>query len=114
MRLGGGPNWVSLAWLATHRAWDVIALPLRSMPYLREVDVPKRRGRYAWEVRTKHQLGVKLLRWFMESMRVLGVKTRVWLAVDGTYAMQPFCPCHPEHSEGFRREFTLDSSLRSG
>ena len=34
-------NWVTLAWLATHPAWGVIALPLRSMLYVREVDVPK-------------------------------------------------------------------------
>ena len=36
-----GHNWVALAWLTTHPAWGVIALPLRSMLYVREVDVPK-------------------------------------------------------------------------
>ena len=36
-----GHNWVALAWLATHPVWGVIAMPLRSMLYVREVDVPK-------------------------------------------------------------------------
>jgi len=45
-----------LAWLTTHPAWGVIALPLRSMLYVREVDVPKLAKKYAWEFRTKHQL----------------------------------------------------------
>jgi hypothetical protein len=53
-----GHNWVALAWLATHPAWGVIALPLRSMLYVREVDVPKLVEKYDWEFRTKHQLGV--------------------------------------------------------
>jgi hypothetical protein len=85
-----GHNWVALAWLARHPAWGVIALPLRSMLYVREVDVPKLAEKYAWEFRTKHQLGVELLTWFMQSIRALGVKTKVWLAVDGAYAARPF------------------------
>jgi len=36
-----GHNWVTLAWLATHPLWSVIALPLRSMLYVREIDVAK-------------------------------------------------------------------------
>ena len=36
-----GHNWVTLAWLATHPAWGVIALPLRSLLYVREIDVPE-------------------------------------------------------------------------
>ena len=85
-----GHNWVALAWLATHPAWGVIALPLRSMLYVREVDVPKLAEKYDWEFRTKHQLGVALLTWFMQSIRALGVKAKVWLAVDGVYAARPF------------------------
>ncbi len=81
-----GHNWVALAWLATHPMWGVIALPLRSMLYVREVDVPKLAEKYDWEFRTKHQLGVELLAWFMQSIRALGVKSKVWLAVDGAYA----------------------------
>jgi hypothetical protein len=85
-----GHNWVALAWLARHPWWGVIALPLRSMLYVREVDVPKLADKYGWEFRTKHELGVALLTWFMESIRALGVKAKVWLTVDGGYAARPF------------------------
>lgn len=85
-----GHNWVALAWLATHPVWGVIALPLRSMLYVREVDVPKLAEKYGWEFRTKHQLGVELLTWFKQLIRVLGVKAKLWLAVDGAYAVRPF------------------------
>ena len=85
-----GHNWVALAWLATHPLWGVIALPLRSMLYVREVDVPKLAEKYGWEFRTKHELGVVLLTWFMQSIRALGRKAKVWLAVDGGYAARPF------------------------
>ena len=77
-----GHNWVALAWLATHPAWGVIALPLRSLLYVREIDVPKLVDKYDWEFRTKHQLGVELLTWFITTLRKLGVKSKVWLAVD--------------------------------
>jgi hypothetical protein len=85
-----GHNWVALAWLATHPLWGVIALPLRSMLYVREVDVPKLAKKYGWQFRTKHQLGVELLTWFMQSIGASGVKAKVWLAVDGAYAVRPF------------------------
>ena len=85
-----GHNWVALAWLATHPAWGVIALPLRSLLYVREIDVPKLVDKYDWEFRTKHQLGVELLTWFITTLRKLGVKSKVWLAVDGAYAARPF------------------------
>jgi hypothetical protein len=85
-----GHNWVALAWLATHPVWGVIALPLRSLLYVREIDVPKLIDKYDWEFRTKHQLGVELLTWFITTLRKLGVETKVWLAVDGAYAARPF------------------------
>ena len=85
-----GHNWVCLAWLETHPLWGIIALPLRSMLYVREVDVPKLAEKYDWEFRTKHQLGVELLSWFMKAIRALGVEAKVWLAVDGAYAARPF------------------------
>jgi hypothetical protein len=85
-----GHNWVALAWLAVHPLWGVIALPLRSMLYVREVDVPELAKKYGWEFRTKHQLGVELLTWFMQSIRALGLELKVWLAVDGAYATRPF------------------------
>ncbi len=70
--------------------WGVIALPLRSLLYVREVDVPKLTEKYDWQFRTKHQLGVELLTWLMRSLQNLGVKAKVWLAVDGAYAARPF------------------------
>ena len=85
-----GHNWVCLAWLATHPLWGVIALPLWSLMYIREVDVPKLAARYEWEFRTKHELGVYLLTWFMTAIRAYGVEAEVWLAVDGAYAARPF------------------------
>jgi len=85
-----GHNWVALAWLASHPLWGVIALPLRSMLYVRQVDVPKLAEKYDWEFRTKHQLGVELLTWFVKTTRALGVKGRVWLVTDGAYAARPF------------------------
>jgi len=85
-----GHNWVALAWLATHPMWGVIALPLRSMLYVREVDVPKLAEKYDWQFRTKHQLGVELLTWFMQSIRALGIQAKVWLVADGAYAVRPF------------------------
>lgn len=85
-----GHNWVCLAWLATHPLWGTIALPLMSKLYVREVDVPQLAEKYGWKFRTKHQLGVELLSWFMKSIRALGVEAQVWLAVDGAYAARPF------------------------
>jgi len=85
-----GPNWVCLAWLATHPMWGVIALPLRSMLYVRKVDVAKLAEKYHWEFRTKHELGVELMTWLLNTLRTLGVKTKVWLVVDGAYAAMPF------------------------
>jgi len=85
-----GHNWVTLAWLARHPVWGVIALPLRSLLYVRKVDVPKLAEKYGWEFRTKHQLGVELLTWFKQQLGVLGVEVKLWLAVDGAYAARPF------------------------
>jgi len=85
-----GHNWVCLAWLTTHPAWGVIAMPLRSLPYVRQVDVPKLADKYGWEFRTKHELGVELLTWFMKSIEDQGQKAVVWLVVDGAYAARPF------------------------
>ena len=86
-----GHNWVCLAWLATHPMWGVIALPLWSRMYVRKVDVPKLEKKYgSWEFHTKHELGVALLTWFTKVIRAMGVKAKVWLAVDGAYAARPF------------------------
>jgi hypothetical protein len=86
-----GHNWVCLAWLATHPLWGVIALPLWSRLYVRQIDVPRLVAKYgSWKFRTKHELGVALLTWFTQTIRKLGVKAPIWLVVDGGYAARPF------------------------
>jgi hypothetical protein len=87
-----GHCWVCLAWLQTHPLWGVIALPLSSLLYVRAVDTPKLTAKYGdvWDFRTKHELGVALLTWFMQAIRAFGVKAKVWLVVDGAYAARPF------------------------
>jgi hypothetical protein len=81
---------VTLAWLADHPLWGVIALPLHSLLYVRKVDVAPLTEKYDWEFRTKHQLGVELMTWFVTSLKALGVKANVWLVADGAYAAMPF------------------------
>ena len=56
-----GHNWVSLAYLAVHPIWGVIALPLRSLLYVRAMDVPALNAKHGWKFRAKHQLAVELL-----------------------------------------------------
>jgi hypothetical protein len=84
-----GHNWVTLAWLATHPLWGVIALPLRSLLYVRAIDVPKLDARRGWEFRTKHQLAVELVQGFVARARLLGLKAKLWLVADGAYAARP-------------------------
>ena len=93
-----GHNWVALALLATHPLWGVIALPLRSLLYVRAVDVPKLAEKRGWEFRTKHQLAAALVLWFVATVRSLGLKAKVWVAVDGAYAARPFLD--PVRAEG--------------
>ena len=85
-----GHNWVVLALLATHPLWGVIALPLRSLLYVRQIDVPKLDEKYGWEFQTKHQLAAELVSWFVATLRSLGITSWVWVVVDGAYAARPF------------------------
>lgn len=85
-----GHNWVTLAWLAQHPLWGVIALPLRSLLYVRQIDVPQLDAKYGWEFRTKHQLAAQLVAWFVATIRSLGILSPVWVVVDGAYAARPF------------------------
>jgi len=84
-----GHNWVSLCYLATHPLWGVIALPLWSLLYVREKDVPSLAAKYGWEFRTKLELAVSLVTWFVTSVRSLGIESSVWLVTDGAYAGRP-------------------------
>jgi hypothetical protein len=85
-----GHNWVCLAFMARHPLWGVIALPLRSLLYVRAVNVPKLQEKHDWEFRTKHQLAVALVLWFVRIIRALGLKNEVWVVADGAYAATPF------------------------
>lgn len=85
-----GHNWVSLAVLVRHRLWGVIALPLRSLLYVRQVDVPKLDQKRGWEFRTKHQLAVELILWFVSHLRTANRSCAVWVVADGAYAARPF------------------------
>ncbi len=85
-----GHNWVTLAWLARHPQWGVIALALRSLLYVREIDVPKLDAKRGWKFRTKHELAVELLQWFVKWARLLGLQAKLWLVADGAYAASPF------------------------
>ncbi len=84
-----GHNWVALCFLGTHPLWGVIALPLRSLLYVREKDVPALAAKYGWEFRTKLELAVSLVTWFVKSVRSLGVECKLWLVTDGAYAGRP-------------------------
>lgn len=85
-----GHNWVTLAWLATHPLWGIIALPLRSLLYVRQIDVPQLHEKYGWKFQTKHQLAADLVSWLITTIRSLGVLSPLWVVVDGAYAARPF------------------------
>lgn len=81
-----GHNWVSMCFLAKHSKWGVIALQLRSMLYVRAVDIPKLKEKYGWEFRTKLDLAVLLVGWFVGLVRQLGMTCQIWFVADGAYA----------------------------
>jgi hypothetical protein len=62
-----GHSWVTLALLARHSHWGTIALPLLSRLYVRKADVPPLEAKYGWKFRTKLQLAVELVQWFVQA-----------------------------------------------
>lgn len=64
-----GHNWVTLCVLGKHPLWGILALPLRSLLYVREQDVPPHQQKYGWEFRTKLELLVHLVEWFAGIVR---------------------------------------------
>ncbi len=81
-----GHNWVCLALLLRHSLFGLIALPLLSRLYVRQVDVPQLPTRYNWKFRTKHQLALELLERVMDLLKALGSKARFLVVFDGAYA----------------------------
>ena len=83
-----GHVWVTLAWLAHHPLWRILALPLHALLYVRAKDVPALAEEYSWTFRTKLELAVKLVGWL--TMWLGDTGKALWLVVDGAYAKKPF------------------------
>jgi hypothetical protein len=82
-----GHVWVTLAWLARHPRWGVIALPLRACLYVRRKDVSALPAHYGWPFRTKLELAAALVRWLASWAKWL--QKQLWLVADGAYASRP-------------------------
>jgi DDE superfamily endonuclease len=83
-----GHLWVTLAWLAFHPYFGVLALPLLASLYVREKDVPELNKEYPWTFKTKLQLAVELVQWLLPWVKSAG--KAIWLVADGAYAKAPF------------------------
>jgi|GEM_PF-1874405 len=59
------------------RSGGVIALPLRSLLYVREKDVPALSVKYGWKFRPKPELAVYLTTWFVTSVRWLSIESSI-------------------------------------
>jgi len=79
-----GHVWVTLAWLACHPNWGVIALPLRACLYVRQKGVHALPPGYGWPFRTKLELAAELVRWLAGWSKWL--RKPLWLVADGAYA----------------------------
>ena len=81
-----GHSWVTVALTQVHAACGVIALPIRSMLYVRQKDVPELEAKYDWKFKTKHQLAIELVTWFVQSIRDRLISGAViQLVIDGAY-----------------------------
>lgn len=56
------------------------------MLYVRAVDIPELKVKYGWQFRTKLDLAVELVSWFVGLMRQLGMTCQICLVADGAYA----------------------------
>ncbi len=61
-------------------------MPLRSLLYVRLIDLPLLADKYNWKFRTKHELAVELVTWFVQTARSLGFTNVIWMVADGAYA----------------------------
>ncbi|OQW38317.1 MAG: hypothetical protein A4C66_12055 [Nitrospira sp. HN-bin3] len=83
-----GHIWVTLSLAVRHPLYGALALPLRSMLYVRQrtmAKIPQHRG---WKFRTKLELAAKLVEWIAPIVKKAG-KT-LWIVVDGFYTKWPF------------------------
>jgi len=81
-----GHNWVCFAMLLSHPLFGVMALPLLSRLYVRQVDIASLKEQYDWEFRTKHQLALDMLKHVMCTLRALGSRAGFIVVFDGAYA----------------------------
>src|SRR3990167_196713 len=75
--------------ISVGRNTQPLALPLLKavlQKFVRAVDVPPLQEKYGWEFQTKHQLAVKLMTWFVNTLRSLGVTCQIRMVADGAYA----------------------------
>ncbi|OWK39430.1 transposase [Fimbriiglobus ruber] len=83
-----GHVWVVLGLLVTHPTWGITALPLLARLYVRAKDVAGIPAVDRPVFRTKHAMGVELVRW---AVGCLGEWGKVlWVVADGAYATAPF------------------------
>jgi hypothetical protein len=83
-----GHVWVVLGVVATHPTWGVLALPVLARLYIRATNLGAVRAADRPAFRTKHALGVELVRWATVWLKILGKP--VWVVADGAYATAPF------------------------
>lgn len=99
-----GHVWVTLAALAHHPQWGVIALPLLASLYVRQKDLPKVPSERRCQFHTKLELAVAQLRWLKPW--ATDQAAELWVVTDGAYAKRPFL--QPAQQLGF----TVVSRLR--
>jgi hypothetical protein len=83
-----GHIWVTLSLAVRHPCFGALALPLRTMLYVRRktmAKIPKWRG---WTFATKLVLAARLVEWIAPIIKQAG-KT-LWIVVDGGYVKAPF------------------------
>jgi hypothetical protein len=83
-----GHVWVVIGVVATHPTWGVLALPVLARLYIRATNLGAVRAADRPAFRTKHALGVELIRWAAVWLKVLGKP--LWVVADGAYATAPF------------------------
>ncbi|HVX56702.1 MAG TPA: transposase [Candidatus Saccharimonadales bacterium] len=83
-----GHVWVTLAWVVRHPAWGAIALPLRSLLYVRQATLQKLRRWSRPQFATKLEQAIVLVKWAVSWMKWL--EWPVLAVVDGAYAKRVF------------------------
>jgi len=106
-----GHVWVTLAWLAPHPLWGVIAPPLLARLYVRRKDVGELPPWYGWAFRTKLELAAELVRWLARWTRWL--KKRLWLVCDGAYAKRPLLRAARHEGVTVVSRLRRDAALRT-